>query len=93
MKVFYKTGNYWRQIVQFLDVNACDYFHHSSGIPIIKRYIDNAKKSCPFLPSECPFKVGKYYGNQTIANLPDPKTMTHEEVLKFQKVNLRADFF
>jgi hypothetical protein len=74
-------------LIDIKNIDFCELLKSGSVLSVIKNQINEAQKYYSFLPFNCPVKIGKYYGNSTLIDLPDPKVMTRQEILAFQKVN------
>jgi hypothetical protein len=81
-----KTGSYWRQLLRVPDIDACSLFGLKLGNKIVKELAIHIKDKFLWIPTKCPLKPGKFYGNRTILDNPDPKTVSREEIIKFQQV-------
>jgi hypothetical protein len=78
-EVLMKAGNYWRRILRMPDIGACSLFEMESKVTLVKYSMNHVAGKISWIP-------GKFYGNQTILEFPDPKTASREEDVKFQQV-------
>jgi hypothetical protein len=85
-EVSIKTGSYWRQLIRVPDIDVCSVFSSESSYTMVKEFITFVLKKVYWIPTKCPLIPGKFYGNQTILDNPDPKTASREEIVKFQQV-------
>jgi hypothetical protein len=86
VEIYMKAGNHWRQLVKVPDIDACAIFKSGSMKTMVKDFAMFMMAHFPWIPTKCPLKPGKFYGNFTVNDFPDPKTAPREEIVKFQQV-------
>lgn len=58
---YYKSGQYWRQIIKLDSMSLCKLFNATSKVPFLDDTMKTFKSLFPTLPSECPVMKGHYH--------------------------------